>query len=749
MSIESFKHIHEQEDQSSIAKQAKDLNVVHKGGGSYGPKNGDAEYKNVDGKLVPIGQKGKADKKPEPSKKSQPSSSDKGKSVAGKLSDREDNLGDGEIKQKALDLGIKPQKDWRPAPGNAASAMSEIMTGESFHLLDLKSDASDEELAAAIYNQVKDTQLGKENMGKEFYKNKFEGRNQKLWQLSTSIAKSGKKKYRQFNAGLNKLENDGKLNPPVKTRNFYGHEVSLAKQKELVEKAKGPFYTDQGVEIPKDKLLELISQSGGGANPSDTATIGVDSNGACLVTFHSDKVSTADIQANTTINQAFNDQLKLLSDTTLSDATKIKAQAIIEKGQQEFEDAEQALKKVGQKEAIDMSEKDMAEVLDAIKNDKPIGLMTPDPRNPNKSKDKTSTKMKFLTKQRSKKAGGGSIFQDYIDTDNPTEEDLLRGFYKYMGDPNRKFEPTGDMVTLFQRSASQQDINIKSQISIVRERSIIIQRNTHAELNKTKVKLKSGAEKGLGDYVEGKRFVDAMHINIVDGEKGKGIGKYPGAFKLNMGGVVVEGKQIGEALGINSSDDFITHLEVGTPDEGEEYTYADKERTQITGRNIFVYAITKDGKRLPVGYKTQRSKQGPTGRMNETFQWSTEVQKKFKSMNIDEYNTITSMSEGTTFKEAYADLEEQELAELFASIPFKIDTLAWSSAHRGQKPKGNGNWTFDFKVPVRTPAASYLDDGEFTFKGMFKKAVQALVKYLKRSAGPKGNLKQAKVKLEP
>ena len=32
---------------------------------------------------------------------------------------------------------------------------------------------------------------------------------------------------------------------------------------------------------------------------------------------------------------------------------------------------------------------------------------------------------------------------------------------------------------------------------------------------------------------------------------------------------------------------------------------------------------------------------------------------------------------------------------------------------------------------------------------MFKKAIKALVKYLKRSAGPKGNLKQAKVTLEP
>ena len=101
-----------------------------------------------------------------------------------------------------------------------------------------------------------------------------------------------------------------------------------------------------------------------------------------------------------------------------------------------------------------------------------------------------------------------------------------------------------------------------------------------------------------------------------------------------------------------------------------------------------------------------------------------------------------------SFKEHYIS-EEQELEELFGALPFKIDTIKWSQKNKGKQPKGQGNWKFDFKVPVRSPMASYLDDGEYTFKGLFKKAVQGLVKYLKRSAGPKGNLKQAKVVLQP
>ena len=119
-----------------------------------------------------------------------------------------------------------------------------------------------------------------------------------------------------------------------------------------------------------------------------------------------------------------------------------------------------------------------------------------------------------------------------------------------------------------------------------------------------------------------------------------------------------------------------------------------------------------------------------------------------KNGRIIKFGQLNKKEEMKSFKE-HMLAEEQELEELFGSLPFKIDTSKWSMKHKGQQPKGQGNWKFDFKVPVRSPMASYLDDGEFTFKGMFKKAIQGLVKYLKRSSGPKGNLKQAKVTLQP
>ena len=724
MSIKSFK-LHEDETKPDIPS-----GLVHVGGGGYAKKKGDQPTHRRDkktGKVLPIAKSDIKDKPADTAKKSKVST---GKPSPGKLSDKDDALSDGGIKQIGLDIGYKKTKFFKPAPGNAGSMMAEIMSGEAYNILALKPTLTEEELTTAIYNEVKDTALGRQNTKGANYKNKFDGRNQNLWKLCTSIAKSGKQKYKMQEAGIERLSDEGKITPPAKTRNFYGHEVSLARQKELIEKTKGPYYTDQGVEIPKDTLLDLIANSGGGENPSDTSTITVDSKGAAVVAFHSDKISTADIQANTTVNKGFEDKSTIVDGTTLSDKLKGKAKSIIDESSKAFSEAETALKNVGQSEATEMAGKDMGKVLDDIKNNR-------------NSKDPVASRLKVILQQRSKKAGGGSLFQDYIEVKNPTEEDLLKGFYKYMADADKDFEPTNDMVTFFQRSAAQQGFNLKSQISEIRERSITIQRDAHAKLNSTKVKMKNGTEKGLGDYIEGVNFAEKMHINIVDGEKGKGIGRFPGVFKLNMGGVIVEGKQIGEALGIDSTDDFITHLEVGTPEDGEEFTYADKEKTQITGRNIFVYAISKDGKKLPVGFKTQRSKQGPTGKLQETFQWSSDVQKKFKSLNIDEESSITSFSESTK------SLEERELAELFGSIPFNIDVLKWSSKHGGQRPKGNDTWKFDYKVPVRSMGNMVLDDGEFTFRGAFKKAVQALVKYLKKSVGPKGIIKQAKVVLKP
>jgi hypothetical protein len=118
-----------------------------------------------------------------------------------------------------------------------------------------------------------------------------------------------------------------------------------------------------------------------------------------------------------------------------------------------------------------------------------------------------------------------------------------------------------------------------------------------------------------------------------------------------------------------------------------------------------------------------------------------------KDGKIVKFGQLNKKEDMKSFKE-HVKTEEEELKEIFGAIPFNIDILKWTAKNGGQ-PSGQGNWKFDYKVPVRAMGNMVLDDGDFSFKGLFKKAVQGLVKHLKKSAGKQAIIKQAKVTLKP
>ena len=97
-----------------------------------------------------------------------------------------------------------------------------------------------------------------------------------------------------------------------------------------------------------------------------------------------------------------------------------------------------------------------------------------------------------------------------------------------------------------------------------------------------------------------------------------------------MGGIIVEADELKNCLNVKDSNDFITHFDVGTPGDGETEIINPKTK-QVTGRNIHVYAITKGGERVPIAVKTQRSKQGESGKLSTTYQWHKDTQDCFKT----------------------------------------------------------------------------------------------------------------------
>lgn len=535
----------------------------------------------------------------------------------GRLSDADDEFSDGDIKQQGLEIGYKEKDGFKPAPGNAGSMLGEIMSGEVFSHLEENPNLTEDELFEKIHEQIEDTELGKQNGSKK--KTKTGLLDATYRKNVRAIARAGITKYKENQKGIDRLESEGKMTKPVKVRNFYGHEKSISQQVKLIESINGPIYTKEGIEVPKEVVVDLIKKSGGGENPSDTSTITIDKDGKALVTFHSDKLSTADIQANSTPNKESEQAKELVEKSSLTDIEKADINNTIEAGQTKLEEKEQQLKSAANQPAREMSEGDISKILEDIKSDKGID-----------SKAKVSS---HLNKSLISRGKPHPSIQKYLPENDGdySEEELLKAFYDYMGDDDKESEPTSSQLKLLYRSAKQNGYDISSTLGRIREESLQVQRDTHKKLNEKFIALPNGKQVPMGDYIEGQNLVEKLHLNVMDGEKNEGgVGKYPGLFNLNMGGTLVEGDELKKCIDVDGTDDFIENFEVGTPGDGEEVT-KNKETGQVTGRNIFVFAVTKGGKRIKVAFKTQRSKQGESGKLSTTYQWDKGIQDCFKS----------------------------------------------------------------------------------------------------------------------
>ena len=55
----------------------------------------------------------------------------------------------------------------------------------------------------------------------------------------------------------------------------------------------------------------------------------------------------------------------------------------------------------------------------------------------------------------------------------------------------------------------------------------------------------------------------------------------------------------------------------------------------VTGKVVYIFAVNKEGKSREIGQKTYRSKEGPTGKTQNTIEWSNDMQECFDSKRND------------------------------------------------------------------------------------------------------------------
>ena len=626
-------------------EKAKKLGLVWKGKG-YGKEKDDfVSYKNVDGKLVAVDQDGEGEDVEDSQALSakdgdferrdfdaEKKSSDVKPKVKklGTLSDSDDKDSDGAIKQKAMDTGFRTVKDsagniiFKPAPGNASSMMNEIMSGEVGSILKNNPNMTEEEVADEIYKQLENTAFAESSpvgvaTGK---KDKKTGKDKGLLIKSRIAAKAGIKKHKNTQAGIKRLQDEQKLGSDIKVVNFYGHADSLAAQTKMIKSSDGPFYTRKGVEVPKEELLELIKNSGGGENPSDTATITKDGQGRMMVEFHSDKQTTADIQGSSTPSLEFEKAIGIVEkDPNLTQEQKNEITATLTNAKTALKEKESEIVTESRRPAVELGKKPVSEVLDKINSNPDI--------------------QRKLAKSLRSRGKPHPYLVDYLDEkkDNYTDEELLTAFFKASADPKNENEPSRNpQQKLLMRTAKAYGLDPTDALARIRKESLEIMQNSHRELNKQEVTLPDGKNIGLGNYIEANNIIDVLHLSVID-EEGKGVGKYDGLFNVNMGGIVLDEDILKRALGVDNTQEFIGRFETGTIDDGdpdsEKYMYSTDSETKekrISGRNVFVYYVVGD-KRIPVAKKTQRGGDGPTSSLRSTYTWTKEMQNIFKKEN--------------------------------------------------------------------------------------------------------------------
>jgi hypothetical protein len=258
--------------------------------------------------------------------------------------------------------------------------------------------------------------------------------------------------------------------------------------KKLIDKSEGPFYTRTGVEVPKNVLLDLIENSGGGDNPSDTATIAMDGEGRAVVLFTSDKMTTGDIQANSTPSKEYDTKVERVQNSDLPEETKKKVVSELRKTKRLLQDKERELSKVVVEPAKQMSDKVDDKFIQNIKDDANIPLKKTG-TSAGQPTVKVSTKLESVTKVTSGKKKtylNEKYLPEGVKAEDATEVQKVKAFYDWVADPERLKEnerliaageepnnPTGDQMQFLQRTGIQNDIDLAEGISKIRQKHFV------------------------------------------------------------------------------------------------------------------------------------------------------------------------------------------------------------------------------------------------------------------------------------
>ena len=551
---------------------------------------------------------------------------------------------------EVLNKGYIRGKYWT-APGNAGSAYNENVSNEGVKILEKYPDLSEEELAAILFRRTKGTALGKQQKKTSVHSptKKNTGtvpdgltkEETDLYRSAIIAARSAKSKYNRAKLGTEAAQQQVGFGSNTTTESFGGTSRTSGKkgkdantpedvttdlealESEIESSNKCYIYdeeTGKVYEIPKEILIEWVRASGGGENAADTAVITKDENGNLLYDGWSDKKAFNDLQGNSTLNDDYSKQSSNLSKIEKSEQidkdTASQAKLIIDEAKTKSAKIEADYKKAPKKEAQyfgTLFGEDRERIIQHLK-DQEAGY------------DRDGTKNHVRNAM------------EYYGVS--THEELLDKLIEESKEGN----PSVDRLKVINRTADSEREYVKSQgneipsaldtnkiLSDAREQALNLQKETMENLNRLKGKTKSGKEKRVGDLLGFQETIDFLHIDKI--EQPQSDDDYKAILKRNtqlvMAGVAVKPQTIKECLEVDSLTEYEDDFEVVTE---EELIYDKETKKYTTGKIVYIYALSKDGKEKKyVAKKVYRSKDGATGKTSNTIEWSKDMQQCFDS----------------------------------------------------------------------------------------------------------------------
>jgi hypothetical protein len=411
-----------------------------------------------------------------------------------------------------------------------------------------------------------------------------------------------------------KISNANGLKNPKATP-FFGDKNGLKAQENMINSTKGRVMLGN-TEVSKEEAVKIIRSGGGGANPSDTAIFVTDeTTGDTYMTFYSDKDNVNAIVAQSSLRaegKVKKEQIRKLAESgKLTKEQAAKMESIIDDSVKEHERLEAELDNVTTGPAKHLSNQNPEELADIAKT-------TSAGREPDKYWKKAVTNQ-LLGKKPNK-----AMLSELPDghSNPPTDAEMMTAFVKYANNPDSTL--TKDQQRLISDMNKATDgPKIGGAIGEIRKKTVESDMKMLNKLNDTTIKLDDGTEVGMGNYLEAESVVEKLHLGMQFG--GEGVFSDSDAFYQESGGVKVDKETLSKCLPFKDKNDMISNFEVG-----EEREVTKRGSDVITGGSKIVYVITKQGERIPIGEKLQRSKQGDLGKLATVYKYSPEMQKCFK-----------------------------------------------------------------------------------------------------------------------